>query len=123
MRDRPTGKELLALAERIEAGDAAVAVPPPGRYRDLMLARARAIAERQATAGDGPERDEREFLKQILGRSGDLAALNRRLAAEIRQGRRDGDGAVLGHLWRTVIRRVRDSNPKALDGRDWPETG
>ncbi len=62
MRDRPTGEELLALVERIEGGDGSLVLPADGRYRELMIAGARAIAERQRDIGDGPEIREHEDL-------------------------------------------------------------
>jgi len=56
MRDRPTGEELLALVERIEGGDGSIILPDDERYKELMIAGARAIAERQRDIGDGPEK-------------------------------------------------------------------
>ncbi|MCH7551013.1 MAG: hypothetical protein IIA35_04845, partial [Proteobacteria bacterium] len=86
MRDRPTGEELLALIERIEDGDGSIALPADGRYQELMIAGARAIAERQRDLGDGPEIREQEDLGGILGAEESLADLNKDLAAAIRAG-------------------------------------
>ncbi len=118
MRDRPTGEELLALIERIEDGDGSIALPADGRYQELMIAGARAIAERQRDLGDGPEIREQEDLGGILGAEESLADLNKDLAAAIRAGDH-GPGtadsaAVARHLWQTALERVRESNPKAL---------
>lgn len=122
MRDRPTGSELAVLVQRIENGDAAVEVPIDARYRDLMLASARAIAERQRESGDAPEHLEGDRLSSILGRDGTLADLNRDLAKAIREGHFDpgspDSGNVRDHLWRTALDRVRESNPKALKDRE-----
>jgi len=127
MRDRPAGPELAALVARARAGDPALAVPEDARYRELMMARALAIAERQGEAGDEPERREAEALARILGRGGSLAELHRALAAAIREGVYDagvGDpgtdarDAVRRFLRDSVIRRVAESNPKALPGDD-----
>lgn len=118
MRDRPTGEELLALIERIEDGDGSIALPADGRYQELMIAGARAIAERQRDLGDGPEIREQEDLGGILGAEGSLADLNKDLAAAIRagdHGPETADSAAVGrHLWQTALERVRESNPKAL---------
>ncbi len=118
MRDRPTGEELLALVERIDGGEEAIVLPADGRYKELMIAGARAIAERQRDIGDGPEKREREDLGGILGAEGSLADLNKTLAAAIRAGDHGpgtADSAAVGrHLWRTALQRVRESNPKAL---------
>ena len=118
MRDRPTGEELLALVERIDGGDDSVVLPADGRYKDLMIAGARAIAERQRDIGDGPEKREREDLGGILRAEGSLADLNKTLAAAIRagdHGPETAESAAVGrHLWQTALERVRESNPKAL---------
>ena len=120
MRDRPDGSELLVLIQRIEDGDAAVEVPIDARYRDLMRASARAIAERQHEFGDGPERQESDRLSSILGRAGAPEDLIRDLAWAIREGKFDpgnpGRDSVRDHLWQTALDRVRESNPKALKG-------
>lgn len=118
MRDRPTGEELLALVERIEGGEDSIVLPADGRYKELMIAGARAIAERQRDIGDGPEKREREDLAGIMGSEGSLADLNKALAAAIRAGDHGpgtADSAAVGrHLWQTALERVRESNPKAL---------
>ena len=120
MRDRPTGVELADLVRRVRDNDTGVEVPDDERYRELMLASALAIAERQQTTGDAPERDEGRSLARILGNEGGLADLNRALAAAIREGDYDpgapGHGAVRDHLWQTALELVRESNPKALEG-------
>jgi len=118
MRDRPSGKELQALAQRVKAGDEAIAVPGDQRYLDLMVARAEAIAARQIETGDAPEMAERASLTKILGHEGSLADLNAELAAAIREGQFDpgtsGHNAAQKHVWETARERVRESNPKAL---------
>jgi len=118
MRDRPTGEELLALIERIEGGDPAIVLPPDGRYRDLMIAGARAIAERQRAIGDGPEERELRELQRILGSGDSLADLNKVLARAIRTGDLGPGTAkadeVARHLWMTALERVRESSPKVL---------
>jgi len=118
MRDRPQGAELADLAARARAGDAGLALPDDERYRDAMIARAEAIAARQAETGDGPEGRERESLQALLGADGELAQLNRALASAIRAGRFDPGqapaAACYRHLSETALERVRESNPKAL---------
>jgi hypothetical protein len=118
MRDRPTGEELLALVERIEGGDEAIVLPADGRYKELMIDGARAIAERQRDMGDGPEKRELEDLGGILGVEGSLADLNKALAAAIRAGDLGPGTAkadeVARHLWMTALERVRESSPKVL---------
>ena len=118
MRDRPTGEELLALVERIEGGDGSIILPDDERYKELMIAGACAIAERQRYIGDGPEKRELRELTQILGAEVPLADLNKTLAAAIRAGDHDpgtADSSSVGrHLWQTALERVRESSPKVL---------
>ncbi len=118
MRDRPTGEELLALVERIDGGEEAIVLPADERYKDLMIAGARAIAERQRDIGDGPEIREHEDLAGILGAEGSLADLNKALVAAIRAGEHGpgtADSAAVGrHLWQTALERGRESSPKVL---------
>ena len=122
MRDRPTGTELAALVQRIEDGDGSVEVPYNVRYRELMMASARAIAERQRDTGDVPERRERDSLIQILDKDDTLEDLNWALAEGIREGLFDPEipisGSVRDHLWQTALDRVRESNPKVLEVKD-----
>jgi hypothetical protein len=122
MRDRPTGTELADLVQRIEDGDGSVEVPYNIRYRELMMASARAIAERQRDTGDVPERRERDSLIQILDKDDTLEDLNWALAEGIREGLFDPEipisGSVRDHLWQTALDRVRESNPKVLEVKD-----
>ncbi len=131
MRDHPSGKELLDLVRRIEDGDASILLPDDERYLDLMIASARAIAERQQdmdagdvgdAGGDGPEEKERQSLSGLLAEEGSLAELNQMLAEKIRLGDFDagapGRDAAARHLWETALERVRESNPKALGALD-----
>jgi hypothetical protein len=122
MRDRPTGTELADLVQRIEDGDGSVEVPYNVRYRELMMASARAIAERQCDTGDVPERRERDSLIQILDKDDTLEDLNWALAEGIREGLFDPEipisGSVRDHLWQTALDRVRESNPKVLEVKD-----
>ena len=118
MRDRPTGEELLALVERIEGGDGSIILPDDERYKELMIARARAISERQRDIGDGPEKRELREPTRIMGAKGPLADVNMTLAAAIRagdHGPETADSAAVGrHLWQTALERVRESSPKVL---------
>lgn len=119
MRDHPTGPELLAILKRIEDGDETIVVPDDGRYRDLMMAAAKAIAQRQGKTGNEPEQRERQRLATLLGDEATIGELNQRLAEKIRRG--DFDVGALKrddgvrHLWETALDRVRESNPKVLD--------
>lgn len=114
MRDKPGAEDLIATARAALAGLDALDTDRR-RYVELMAANAEAIAERQAKAGDAGEDALRRRLADLLGRDGDLATLERVLAAAIRSGRLDDSPALFGLLWRATVERVRESNPKFLD--------
>lgn len=119
MRDRPTGPELLDIAERTEAD---------GRYAELMIANARRIAARQADFGDAPERRELESLAALVGAEAAegteeqihaaLVRLYGGLRDDIRAGRLDPGSPAHDPIHRNLIeaaeQKVRESNPKAL---------
>jgi uncharacterized protein DUF6285 len=101
MRDRPSGRELAALAEARGAEDA-------------LAARCQAIAAREREAGDEAFAACRAALTARYG-AGEDAALLARLAAEIRAGALDDDSAdrvALAALLRAITaQKLRESNP------------
>jgi len=115
MRDRPDSTQLLALARELE--EIAPRLPPEERVDPALLARARAIAEREREAGDAPLAACREALIALYG-PGDLADLFERLAREIRAGTYDAPGAerdrVCRVLWAVTLQKLRESNPDYL---------
>lgn len=129
MRGRPTGPELLEIAEKTRLSlDTAPAADR--RYRELMIANALRIAARQRDLGDEPERMELESLaalREISATPGDgarvhaaLTGLYRDLCADIRGGQVDPGSLkfarVRDHLAEVTEQKVRESNPRALDG-------
>ena len=110
MRKNPSGPALTEIATTTEAA----AVPEAGNanYIAAMIRNARAIAERQAAAGDVPERAETASLRALLGRDDSLEDLNRALARAIRQGNApDGTHA---HLTAVMRGELAESNPRYL---------
>ncbi len=121
MRERPSGRDLLDIAAEAEAEDLSDA-PDRARYRDLMVANARAIAARQAEAGDGPEGEELAELRRLLGKDGSLEDLHRQLAAGIRAGfyrpAALDHRAVHDFLKGITRRNVLESNPRYLENKE-----
>jgi len=112
MRKRPSGPDLIAIADATEtqAGGAATG------YVAAMIRNARAIASRQEAAGDAPVTAELAALRALLIRDGGLPDLNRRLAGAIRAGT-----APLGthsHLLAVARAELAESNPKVLEKLD-----
>lgn len=123
MRDRPTGKELLACARKVLREKVLPSLPAEHKYTVLMVLNAMSIAERQLHYGEEPGRQELATLSALLGEPfGDLGAANRSLAIALRAGAGDpgqpNRAALLAQLRVTGRQRVLESNPKALPGGD-----
>jgi hypothetical protein len=107
MRDRPDGPTLAALAGEALARD---------EDRDLV-ARALAIAEREAVTGTEPLAACRAALAKRYG-EGDIEALLQRFADDIRAGVFDALGpprdAARRLLWAMTLQKLRESNPEYL---------
>lgn len=121
MGDRPDGAELLRQARRGLLDELLGALPEDKRYPALMVASAMAIALRELEAGE--QRDaQRLALEAILGPGqgedldGILLSLRRRLAEEIRAGKRDAAPALHALLEKDARARLAISNPKLLPG-------
>ena len=129
MNDRPDAAELLRAAREAVSGEILPSLPESLRYTGLMVANAIAIAERELAFGDAAARAECDRLRALLADraapvAGEsltdaLARYNRRLAADIRAGRFDGEAraALVDHLRRTTGEKLAVSHPKALHGR------
>jgi hypothetical protein len=122
MNTGPDAAELLRVARKLLREELLGEVPAERRYE----ANAMAIAAREAEAGEADMREELRMLAELYGekivaesgsRSADkVAALNRRLAKDIRNRVLDGACAqgVRALLRAQVIARLRISNPKHL---------
>ncbi|HWI29358.1 MAG TPA: DUF6285 domain-containing protein [Stellaceae bacterium] len=107
MRDRPDGASLRALAEQAaERGEA-----------PELVARARAIAAREAAAGAAPVEAIRRELAGRWG-EGSIEELLRRLAEAIRAGAFDAPGPEQRALHRALgaitEQKLAESNPDYL---------
>jgi hypothetical protein len=117
--EHPHAAELLALARETLLGELADAVPPDKRYTLLMVANAMAIAGREIEGREALQQDALADLCRLYGEpveGASVAAVERRLADDIRKGRFDGGPG--DRLREALLRRVRAqlavSNPKAL---------
>jgi hypothetical protein len=110
MRKKPSGDALLEIAEQTEAN----ADPNAGnaRYVAAMIKNARAIAERQAEAGDAPAQAEIAALRELLGVDGSIDDLNRALVRAIRDGA--APQGTHAHLTAVVRAELAESNPRYL---------
>jgi hypothetical protein len=117
MRDLPSGAVLLALGRELLL-EQLLPLLPPERQRELrLLATAIAIAEREASAGDAPERDIAEQLRSLY-EVAESGALLRRLACDLRAGAFEQcemrQRAARAILWRLTIVKLREGNPQFL---------
>lgn len=117
--DSPDGAELLRQARRTLLDELLGVLPADKRYEALMVANAMAIARRELEAGD--RRDARRLALEALlgpGQGAELDAVllsqHRRLAEEIRAGKRDAAADVHALLERDARARLEISNPKLL---------
>lgn len=128
MRQRPGAQELERLAAGI-LGDAPLPDEPKGRsYEQRMAAKALAIAGYDRTHGGADRDEELRLFGELWGEAtvegagddddGRIAALNRRLAREIRAGLWDAAPPALVILLTAQVRaRLARTNPKYLRAR------
>lgn len=125
--DRPDGAALLAEARRVLLEMLLPLLPADRRLDALMIANAMGIAGREL---EGADRAPREALARLCALYGEtppappdgglrdsLAALERRLAADLRAGAFDSGAkrdALRAHLRATTAARLTVSNPKLL---------
>jgi hypothetical protein len=104
MRDRPDGATLVELASASDASGE-------------LVARARAIAEREAVAGQAALEEWRAALLRHYG-DGEVETLLYRFADDIHAGVFDAPGpardAALRLLWAITLQKLRESNPDYL---------
>lgn len=116
MRDRPDGAALLDFA-RAALRDLAPLLPAERQREATLIARAMAIAAREAAAGDAPLAACRAALAELYG-EGELDTLLRRMVAAIRAGDYDAPGAareqVRRLLWAITAQKLGESNPDYL---------
>ena len=115
-QDRPTAAELLAaIADflREEATPALDKAEPRLAFQMRVAANSLAILEREARLGPAADARERTRLAKLLGHDGTLADLNRALARQLREGKRDErDAQLMAHLEATIADKIAIANPK-----------
>lgn len=128
MRQRPDTAELERLAEAILREHPLPDDPKARSYEQRMALKALSIADYDREHGEAEMEEEFELFAALYGEdavresgSGEgtrVAALNRRLADEIRVGERDeAPEALKALLMQQVRARLARSNPKYLKAR------
>lgn len=113
MQDRPTMAELLEAVEEFIAKDIRPHLDAHRAFNARVAENILAIVRRELAMGPAADMAERARLVALLGHEGDLASLNRDLAAAIRTRSLAGrDREVLAHLQATVRDKLAIDNPK-----------
>lgn len=117
MRDRPDAASLLDFARAALLRDLAPLLPAERQREAALIARAMAIAAREAAAGAAPLVACHSALAALYG-EGDLEILLRRMAAAIRAGTYDAPSPdrdqVRRLLWAMTVQKLSESNPDYL---------
>ncbi|HEY0833461.1 MAG TPA: DUF6285 domain-containing protein [Azospirillum sp.] len=121
-RDEPDAQGLVEIALKTLREVVLPAVPAERRFAALMIANALSIAGRELATGASAEPAQAEAIGGLLGGTGDLETLTRRLCAAIDAGdfdAADRQAALRAVLWDLTRSRLAVSNPKyvqALQG-------
>ena len=115
-QDRPTAAELLAaIADflREEATPALDKADPRLAFQMRVAVNSLAILEREARLAPAADQRERARLVALLGHDGTLPDLNRELARQLREGKRDERNTqLMAHLEATIADKIAIANPK-----------
>ena len=113
MQDRPTLSELVESVRLYLEGTALPHLTGHAAFHGKVAVNVLGIVQRELAQGPRNDAAERERLSELLGESGDLQTLNRRLCQRIREGAIDLESPALrDHLRRTAIEKLGIDNPK-----------
>jgi len=114
-QDRPAIDDILATVQQFLDG-AGDSLEGDKRYNAQVARYLLAICEREMRLGPALDAAERQRLAAFLGADGTLAALNQRLAADIRAGHLDDRWTqTLDLVLSQVIDKVTVVRPERLD--------
>jgi hypothetical protein len=114
-QDRPTAAELVTSVREFLERDVMAATEGRVQFHTRVAVNALGMIERELTLGPEFRDAERARAAALLGRDGDAAALERDIAAGIRDGSLDGQlDAVRTHVRQTVREKLLVANPGYL---------
>ena len=117
--DRPTAAELLQAVREHLINNLAPTLEGQPAFHLRVATNVLAIVERTMADGAAMDQEELARLQVLLGGEGDLIELNRKLVDRIKAGELDDkNDAVLDHLRRTSVDKLRLSNPRYMVPRD-----
>ena len=113
MDDRPSAAELVAAVRDFLEKTARPALSGHAAFHARVAANALALVERELLRGPEQDHAERARLRALLGRDGDLDALNRELCRRIRSGDLGPDTpGLLAHLRETTLAKLAVDQPR-----------
>ena len=114
-QDRPTAAELVGAVREFLTSDVMAATTGRVQFHTRVAVNALGIVERELVDGPAHEAAERERAAALLGHEDDARALERELAARIRDGSLDDRlDAVHEHVRATVREKLLVANPGYL---------
>jgi hypothetical protein len=125
MRDLPTSLDLLALARELLLDELLPHLPPERRRDAHLIATTMAIASREASAGQGWQKEVEQTLGDFYGETGNEHLP--RFAADLRNGAFETSpsraAAARAILWRLTIEKLREGNPHFLAANGFGKAG
>lgn len=113
---RPPAAELLEVVREFLERDVLPALSGDRWFQCRVAVNVLGILRRELELGPAFDLEERRRLEELLGETGPLDELNRRLARGIRDGSIDPERPdLLDHLLRATADALRINNPKWLD--------
>jgi hypothetical protein len=114
-QDRPTAAELVQAVREFLEHDVMAATEGRVQFHTRVAANALGMIERELTDGPAFDDAERARAAALLGHDGDVRALEREVAAGIRDGSLDDRlDAVREHVRATVHEKLLVANPGYL---------
>lgn len=113
MLDDPRPEALLAAIARLLRDEIVPQLTGATAFNARVAANALDLVQRQIAAEDAIHAAEHRRLTALLGQSGSLTELNRRLAARLRGG--DGEAELpdlTDHLWETTLAKIAVDQPR-----------
>jgi hypothetical protein len=115
MQDRPTAAEALEAVAAFLGDELMPELEGAASFQVRVAANLLAIVGRELRLGPELDAAERTRLEELLGHDGELADLNRELAARLRSGELDDrSAALLTHLRLSARGRLEVANPRLL---------
>jgi Domain of unknown function (DUF6285) len=119
MQDRPTAEELVAAVREFLTHDVMPATDGRVRFHARVATNVLGMVERELSLGAALNEAEQARAVALLGHDGDLAELERELAAGIRTGAFDDRlDDVRSHVRATVREKLLIANPRYLPDRE-----